>query len=123
MKYHNIIKFEFHQIINSFFQQFSCTQTFEGQSLTFNYQKKKRRRKMANNQFQNGESSSTTINIENKITSLSSGKSSDIEKNSVKMRPIYGLKKREILVMIITLIAIAAFLSLLKYLVWYLGVK
>ena len=78
---------------------------------------------MANNQFQNGESSSTTINIENKITSLSSGKSSDIEKNSVKMRPIYGLKKREILVMIITLIAIAAFLSLLKYLVWYLGVK
>ena len=42
MKYHNIIKFEFHQIINSFFQQFSCTQTFEGQSLTFNYQKKKK---------------------------------------------------------------------------------
>ena len=78
---------------------------------------------MACNEFQNGESSSNTINIEDKITPLPSGKSSNPEKNFVKMKPIYGLKKREILVMIIALIAIAAFLSLLKYLVWYLGVK
>ena len=71
-------------------------------------------------QLENG---STTISIEDKITPLPSGKSSNTEKNFVKMKPIYGLKKHEIFVMIIALIAIAAFLSLLKYLVWYLGVK
>ena len=80
------------------------------------------RYKMSINQSQL-ENGSTTINIEDKIAPLPSGKSSNTEKNFVKMKPIYGLKKHEIFVMIIALIAIAGFLSLLKYLVWYLGVK
>ena len=80
---------------------------------------------MANYQLQLKicKSNSTTINIEDKITPLPSGKSPNIEKNSVNVKPISGLKKSEILAMLIALIAIAAFLCLLKYLVWYLGVK
>ena len=78
--------------------------------------------KMAKNQYQsrNGKNGLISINIGENLPSETLSKD---EKNCVKTKSISGLKKSEILIMLLALIAISAFLCLLKYLVSYLGEK